>query len=181
MNKKVIAVSVLIAILFAGTISGTVFYYNGITKDRNSEIASLNNKITNLNTKISNLTVQLTNLTSANLVTIALGVTEVPYNSQISLNSALPPDNYLYITGLVTNTGDGIAYNAGLHVIAYDATGTLEINTTVPLTAGTVYIDSSLPLGNLVGGQNATIEIVLYHEGTVTNWTVTPVWTNTQT
>ena len=66
-------------------------------------------------------------------------------------------------------------------------TGTLEINMTVPLGGGMFgtdaavevghYIDS-LQLGPLYSGQTDTIAIAIYHEGTVSNWTVTPVWTN---
>ena len=35
MNKKIIAISVLIAILFVGAIAGTIFYYNSVV---NAEI-----------------------------------------------------------------------------------------------------------------------------------------------
>jgi outer membrane murein-binding lipoprotein Lpp len=58
MNKKIMAVVVLIALLFVGTI----FYYNGELNDKNSKIASLNNQIANLNSQISNLTSQVRNL-----------------------------------------------------------------------------------------------------------------------
>ena len=37
----------------------------------------------------------------------------------------------------------------------------------------------SLQLGSLDVGQTANFEIAIYHEGNVTNWTITPVWTNT--
>jgi hypothetical protein len=94
-----------------------------------------------------------------------------------------------------------------LHVVAYTATGTLEINMTVPLGAGgygygvnnsthalgTTFTPDSpdisllspdLPatpittLGSNPGVNGAFIYIAIYHEGTVTNWTITPVWTN---
>lgn len=100
--------------------------------------------------------------------------------------------NRLYISGNVTNTGIGIAYNAGLHVVAYD-NGVLEVNMTVPLANGATFGTdnatiasalstygsvSSLQLGNLGSGQTATIGIGIIHEGYVTNWAVTPVcWT----
>ena len=38
MNKKIIAVSVLIAVLFVSAIAGTIFYYNGVINNRNSKI-----------------------------------------------------------------------------------------------------------------------------------------------
>ncbi len=166
MNKKIIVISVLIAILFAGAFAGIIFYYNN----------------------------EITKLTSAHIVK-ALGVSEVPYNAPN--NAGDVPYSRLYISGTVTNTGRGAAFNAGLHVVAYTANGTLEINMTVPLvndaTFGTdnatdAWVSSwvsawggsvgSSQLGNLSSGQIATIDLNIYHEGTVTNWTVTPVWTN---
>ena len=44
MNKKIIAISFLIAVLFVSAIAGTVFYYNCVVNDRNSKIDSLNLK-----------------------------------------------------------------------------------------------------------------------------------------
>ena len=155
----------------------------------NNEISSLNNEIKNLTSQISSLKGQITNLTTANLVT-ALGVVEISKNNQeMPINQ---PYNHFYISGSVKNTGKGTAYNAGLNVVAYTANGTLEINMTVPLSNGGVfgtdnatnrYVtstfgNSSLQLGPLYGGQTATIDLDIFHEGTVTNWTVTTVWTN---
>jgi len=169
--KKIIAVSFLvIIILFVSAIAGTILYYNGIVNSENSKITSQNNEIANLTNQISNLTTQISNLTTANLVT-ALVVTEMLY---VQSNSY-----YLSITGSVNNTGKGIAYNAGLHVVAYSAAGTVEINMTVPLTIeGWVQIGSSLPLGNLDAGKSAIVVSDIEHLGIVTSWTITPVWTN---
>jgi hypothetical protein len=79
-----------------------------------------------------------------------------------------------------------------LHVVAYTATGTLEINVTVPLAydetfnqdfgtraVGGGLIGGSYSVTTLDSGQTVQIFLDIYHEGTVTNWTVTPVWTNT--
>jgi hypothetical protein len=101
----------------------------------------------------------------------------------------------LFIEGSVTNTGDYEAFNAGLHVVAYDAysNDTVDINMTVPLIDSGVYGTdpattnyataaigiSSSQLGSLASKGTATVDIAIYHEGTVTKWTVTPVWTNT--
>ncbi len=198
MNKKIKAVSVLIIILFVSTIAGTIFYYNGVVSDRNSEIASLNNQIVNQNNEIANLTSQIsninsevTNLTSAHLVA-SLGVAEISGNATTN-NPPQQTYNHLFIKGSVTNTGVDEAYNAGLHVVAYSATGTLEIDMTVPLeyigaygtdSATTIYVAGaigpiSLQLGNLDSKGTTTVEIAIYHEGIVSNWTITPVWTNT--
>ena len=191
--KRVLIVAILfVAILFVGVIAGTKFYYSDKISGSNSKIVNLNNEIANLNSQISNLTAQvanLTKLTTAYLVT-ALGVTEIPYNypNQIPIDQ---PYNHLFIEGSVNNTGEVTAHNAGLYVVAHDK-GVLEINMTVPLSNGGVYGtdagtnayvtstfgSSSLQLGNLVSGGTATIDLTIYHEGTVTNWTVTPVWTN---
>lgn len=85
----------------------------------------------------------------------------------------------------------GTAYNAGLKVIAYAANGILEINMTVPLdgafaTDNTIansaksYFSAFYPLrfGNAYVNGNTAVNIDIYHEGVVSNWTVTPVWTN---
>jgi len=171
MKKTIVAVSFLvIVLLFVSAIAGTIFYYNGIVNSENSKITSQNNEIANLIRQISNITTQIANLTTANLVP-ALVVTEV--------GAFTPPRaDYLSITGSVNNTGKGIAYNAGLHVVAYSAAGTVEINMTVPLTIDVeVEIGSSLPLGNLDAGQSAIVVLDIQHLGTVTSWTITPVWT----
>ena len=102
-----------------------------------------------------------------------------------------PPPNLLNISGNVSNTGETTAYNAGLHVVAYTDTGTLEINVTVPLAYDETFnqdfgtgavgggsIGGSYSVTTLEGGQNIQIFLDIYHEGTVANLTVTPVWTN---
>ena len=96
MNKKIIAISVLIAILVVGAFAGTIFYYNG-------EIANQNSQISNLKSQLTNVTGQLTNLTSANIVT-SLTVTEVPY--YYNNYTARELLNYLWIYGGVTDTGE---------------------------------------------------------------------------
>jgi hypothetical protein len=129
---------------------------------------------------------------SANLVT-ALNVNdtqEETVNLWGNETSNLPFNNLL-ISGSVTNTGKVTAFYAGLHVVAYTATGTLEVNITVPLVNGAGYgTDTTtdafvsqagttwLQFGSLDIGQTAKVNVSIYHEGTVTNWTVTPVWTN---
>ncbi len=181
MNKKIIALSILIAILFVSAIVGTVFYYN--------------DKIANKNSQISNLKSQIKYLTSANLTT-ALLITEIPY-IQFPYGGP-PPDNFFFpddllINGSVTNEGGSVAFNTGLHVVAYASNGTLEVNMTVPLIDGrkvfgtdaatdafvsSYYKDylGTLQLGYLVSGQTVTLDINIYHEGTASNWNATAVW-----
>jgi len=198
MNKKVIVIAVLIIVFFVSAIAETVSYYNGEISNKKSKIASLNaqianqnNEVANLTSQISNLTAKVTNLTSANLLA-SLQVSEVSPMLAESFLAFYTPFYYLFISGNVHNVGVGTAYNAGLHVVAYSATGTLEVNMTVPLAVNVAYGtdnatdsigltsgDGSTQLGILSSGQTATIELDIFHEGTVSNWTVTPVWTNT--
>jgi hypothetical protein len=181
MNKKIIiAIAVLIvAVLFVSSIAGTIVYYN--------------NKISKLNSQISKLNGIIANFPTAHLVA-SLGITEILGNESNEMGTPTPvPFNYLYITGSVNNTGEGAALNAGLKVVAYNATCTLEINMTVPLCVGTFGADNATnafilknyginnPAARTVvldGEQTAYIGISIFHEGTVSNWTVTPVWTN---
>jgi hypothetical protein len=192
-NLMLIAVLFAVAVLFVSAIAGTIFYCNRAISAGNSKIASLNGQIANLNSQVANLT-------SVNIVT-ALGVAEVPANSPNNCPTPLLY-NHLYISGSVTNTGEGTAYNAGLHVVAREANGKVEVDMTVPLDGpqnvtgneitdyapvfGTdaktqIYGNDSLQLGNLFSGQTLSISLGIFHEGTVTSWTITPVWTRTAT
>jgi hypothetical protein len=173
---KVIA-ALIVAVLFVSAIAGTVFYYDG--------------KIANLNSQISKLDAVIAKFPTAHLVD-SLGIREILGNESNSMGAPTPiPFNYLFITGQVTNTGEGVALNAGLNVVAYDAIGTLEVNMTLPLNSGIYgtdnatntfvlnnYVSSSQTLGVLDSGQVAYITISILHEGIATNWSVTPVWTN---
>ena len=163
----------------------------------NAQIANQNNAIANLTSQFSNLTAQV-NLTTANIVTV-LEVNDGPI-SYWNFVVVYWTCNYLHIAGSASNISNGTAYNAGLHVIAYNATGTLEINMTRPFSSFGYYgtddktktyastiahgqtvftgTNSSLQIPRLYGGQNVTIGISIFHEGTVSNWTLTPVWTN---
>jgi hypothetical protein len=207
MDKKITATSILIVILFVAAIVGLIVYCNGVLSDGNSKIASLNSQIANLDSRVSvlknqaaNEDSQTKNLLSAKIVT-SLGISEVPYDSPHNFPTPLLY-NHLLIMGSVTNTGVTTAYNAGLHVVAYQADGKVQINMTVPLdnwanettnentdfapVFGTdastqIYGNESLQLGNLYSGQNVTIILGIFHHGTVTNWTITPVWTSIPT
>jgi hypothetical protein len=187
----------VIVILFTSAFAGIVYYYNGLLADRDSKIASLNtqlqqqnNEIANLTSQISSLNQEIANLTTANLVT-ELVVKEVADGYDSVLGGYVP--NHLVISGSVKNANGGTAYNAGLQVLAFDSNGLMEVNVTVPLANGAYGTDNSTKnfvgihigvfnrtLGNLGGNKTVYIsEIDIYHQNTVTNWTVTPVWTNT--
>ena len=186
--------ALVIIILLISSLAGTILYYNGLINDNNSKIASLNSQIADLTKQISILKAQgQANVASSYLVT-ALGISEIPV--QIDLGG-IPPYSHLWIVGTVTNKGLDPAYHAGLVVFGYSANGTVEISMTVPLTnmspGGSMWFgtdaqindwlsnngDFSPPqLGNLDQGATANVNIHIFHEGEVTNWTVTPVCAN---
>ena len=157
------------------------------------EIQDLKGQIKDLGGQVENLSSQLADLTTANIVT-ALGIVEIPttYQNLNGPNSQYlsAPYNHLYIQGSVTNSGAGTAFNAGLHVVAFASDGTTEINMTVPMVniaqfgtdANTTNYAhqsvSSLNLTSLAGETTTPIYVDIFHEGTVSSWTVTPVWTN---
>ena len=205
MSKKVIATSISIALLFVIAIAGTVVYCIEVLNDGNSKIASMNTQILNLNKKVSELKIQAGNSQTNNplspKIVTSLGIIEVPYDSPHNFPTPLLY-NHLLISGSIKNTGVTTAYNAGLHVVAYQADGKVQINMTVPLdneanettnentdfapVFGTdastqIYGNESLKLGNLYSEQNVTVILGIFHHGTVTNWTITPVWTSTAT
>ena len=182
---------IVVAVLVLVAITGIIVYFN--------------EKISNLNSQVSNLKTQIEYLTSANL-TATISTTELPYPTR-TLNGTLYPNymlehptlynlfNDLYLNGSVINNGGGAAFSAGLHVLAYAANGTVEVNMTVPLVNGEwvygtdattdAYASNyyknylgSLQLGYLKSGQTVTFDSSFYHEDTVTNWTATPVWSN---
>jgi len=183
--------SLLIAIVSVSAIAGTIIFYNNEISSKNSKIDSLTGQVNSLQNQVATLkqeisalnsTAQATNSTEANLVP-ALTITE----------KTDTPYNHLDIVGGVDNNGTGTAYNAGLKVVAYTADGTLAINMTSPLNDDAVFgtdsqtssylvntysVNISTQLTSLYAGFNATVYIGIYHEGTVSNWTVTPVWTN---
>jgi cell division protein FtsL len=157
------------------------------------QAADLRNQVANLNGQVENLSSQLTILTTANIVT-ALGIREIPTTYQVAVGASpqylSAPYNHLYIQGSVTNSGAGTAFNAGLQVIAYDANGALEINMTVPFDSGAQFgtdastrsyanqNDAALHLASLAGAATAQVNVNIFHEGIISNWIVSPVWTN---
>jgi hypothetical protein len=184
---------VVVAVLFMSAISGTITYYNGLLGGKNakitsldSEIASLNGEIAGKNSDVASLTSQVSQETNLSepYIFASLGV------SQVDAENSFYPYWRLFIQGTAYNIGGSTAYNAGLKVVAYAVSGHIAINMTVTLANGYDYgtnptIDATLctpgstQLGNLTAGRFATVNLDLYHEGVLANWTVTPVWTNT--
>ncbi len=205
MRPKGKAIAILIiAVVLVSIFAGAAIYYNNMTNERNSKeaatqsqiskqnasTAQLKGEISDLKTQLANLTGVIANLTSANLVT-SLETHEMQgsASSEMGGYKATPvPFNYLWIDGSVTNEGKGYAVDAGLQVVAYAADGTMEINLTVPFTGTTfgsdnatnafvtkTYGDSSFALQILDSGQRTNVGINIFHEGSVVNWTITPV------
>jgi hypothetical protein len=200
-DPRIIVVSLVFAIIFVAVLSS--YAYLIVVQDYkidslNAQEQNLNNEIENLTNQIPNSNDQTTNLTTAYLasglkanLTTALQGKEIVTSDYAATQSI--PYNYFYISGTVTNTGNGTAFEIGLHVIAYDIydKSTRDIDMTLPLggTFGTdstinAYVaksqggTSSFQLESLGSGQTKTINIQIFHEGTVSNWTITPVWTN---
>jgi hypothetical protein len=159
----------LIAILFVSAIAVTILYYNADIAKQNRE-------------KTPNLEA-------------SLGIVEIQGKNSNFLGKSTPiPYNYLYITGIVNNTGEETAYHAGLIVTGYDANDRLKLNITVPLALRGIFGSDNATNAFVLKNYNTSnqtllrevfevnyssyVTISILHEGTVTNWTVTPVWTN---
>lgn len=132
------------------------------------------------------------NSSKGQLIT-SLGVVEIKGKDSNLLGTPSPiPHNYLYITGIVNNTAKNTIYNAGFHVIAYDSEGNLMFNMTFPLALRGIFgsdnATSEFVLMNygtnfvsrevLGGNETVYVTMSILHEGTATNWTITPVWTD---
>ncbi len=194
-TKYKIISAALAIILLASITVGTVSYYLNSLNEKNSKISSLSDEIANLTAQISTLKSQVASLkanaTSPHLVS-TLTTKEISWITIWQMFGGGPPYNFVEVTGSVTNIGGGTAFNTGLHVIGYDGTGVLAVNVTVPLNdenypyaasfgsdkATDPYGTSSWQLGSLGTGKTATIYLDIFHEGTISNWTATPVWTN---
>jgi hypothetical protein len=191
MRKSIMALTALIiAMLFLSSIGTTVFYYNTRIASLTEQISVQNREISDLNNQIANFSgtlAFLSNFTDANLIA-TLGVSEVG-NTSHSMYTY--PFYRLYIAGTIRNNGTGMALEAGLHVLASASDGTVKINMTVPLinnrdfgtdSATNAFVESwhtsnpSMELGSLGSGQSTTVSFNIFHEGVVSNWTVTPVW-----
>lgn len=187
MNKRLVfismirkAVILLLAILLSASLITSLFFY--------SENLKLKDQVYNLKQEINVLK-------SANLTT-ALGIVEIPpysYSSEIWWANNF---SYIWVTGWVFNSGAGIAKNAGLEVLAFDKENSVLMNYTVPIVSyGVFSINGNktlipyyqqltqLEFGNILGQQNATVRLSIFHEGSFPNSTryeINPVWENNQ-
>lgn len=140
-NKNLITF-ILIAIVLIAVAVGIFFYYNNSVTRQNAKISSLNaqavlqqKEITNLTNQIQRYCNEVANLTINITITQASGNTNPLALNLIAHGSYVSNYSSFFIIGSVTNTGNMTAYNAGLQVMAYSASGSLEINMTVPLVS----------------------------------------------
>ena len=196
-RTRLAIIALVVAILLVSVIAGTILYFNGQTSDNNSKTPSPTSGLTTTPSP-KGLVATLNVVESGNNAELMQMFPE--------LNPTYRPD-CLWINGNVTNSGKETAYNAGLRVVAGGEYGILIINMTVPLSGGAYGTDNatnafiinnhrigiytkfnsspwkidnvgSLELGSLSGGQTAKVTLAIFHEGTVTSWNITPVWTN---
>ena len=155
-----------------------------LISQNNKKNESPNSQISVLNDEISNINATITKLTTVKLAS-SLKANAYPASQNGQLG------NSLYITGPVTNTGEAIAYNVGIHVVAYAANGELEINTTFPLGGTfTIYsenyttpqhlstLNSGYGFDSYSSSSSTSIGLIIYTPDLVSNWTIKTVWTN---
>jgi len=142
----------------------------------NSRIAQLSSQIANFSNQITNLNGTINNISTTDIIT-KLGATDILGNSTTP--------NYLLITGTVSYEGESSAYNAGLHIIGLSATDTPVINMTIPIVSANIQnpiiyqnaFITGISLSTLYPNQSVSMAAIIYHAGTVTNYTINPVWT----
>ena len=172
----------------------------------NSHIANLTNQVSNLTAEVSNLTsadlvTGLVEIETPSSPPIG-ELNGIPY-SCFMINGSITNTNQhiafnagLHIVANSSNgtleinmtvplaNGGGVVYGTdsatNAYILNHPSTGISGMFGHF-LTIGPFLLSNigSLQLGNLNGGQNANVRLGIFHEGTVTNWTVTPVWTNT--
>lgn len=127
---------------------------------KDNEISSLNDQITSLNNQIADLNNQLEGLTGQiankpNLVLDNLIVEDdrssIPYN--------------LHIDCWVNNTGGSTAYNAFLHITAFNAEG--------------LAIETYYSFGGITGRMHLGLNFRVNYTGSpIESWEITPIWTD---
>jgi TolA-binding protein len=140
---------------------------------QDQQITHLNQTIVDLNEQVEDLQGQLQTLReryTANIIT-ALGVKDMA-----SDDSSL---RHLFIQGTVSNTGVVAAINAGLQIKGYGSNHEVLIDLTTSFDSYATYQDgftSTKSLATLAPTQSQSINIAIYHQGTVVDWTITPVY-----
>lgn len=195
-SKRKAASVLAITILLCAFVATTIYLTTREAADQThgsivNEQANLQAQISSLKKQLANLTEIINNLTSANLVasleTHEMLGAKSTYMGGLVANPLLY--NYVWIEGSVANTAKGNAYKAGLQIVGYTDDGILAVNLTVPFTGSTfgtdnatnafvleTYGNSSLVLQTLDGDQRTNVNLNIFHEGLISNWSVTPVY-----
>lgn len=154
MNKKIAAISFLIAILLAAAIAETVFYFNGRNVGKQGVAANLVTKLGSAEEEPFTynwlyIWGTVTNAGGRTAFNAGLHVVAYSNNGTLEINMTVPLIN-------------GAEYGADTATGAY-ASG---------------FGHYSTQLGNLNSGKTATINTNIFHEGLISNWTIIPVWTS---
>lgn len=172
MNKKLIYVVFMIAIIILGVCSAWFFIksenlqnqVNSFEDEKSqlqTSIAELQNQVTTKDTEIADINEQINDLREAKLMNVGTGASDHREGDS----------PYLHVYGYVCNIGREIAYNAKIHVTADHINGETAIDTYITmgqlpsLSEGSVYV-----LQQFITYDGSNIDI-----GTVT---ITPEWTN---
>jgi hypothetical protein len=115
----------------------------------------------------------VTNIGQTSAVNVGLHVEAYAEDGSLEINMIVPLANAVYGTdsqtiAFISNFADYSLTLNGIVISDYAPSGSLPLG-----HAG------SPKLGSLDPGQTVSVTLSIYHEGTVSNWTVTPVWTNT--
>ncbi len=136
--------------------TNTITQKNNLIAQKNDEITGLNNQIMSLNSEIAELEEELNQPTNQAMLFIDEVIIE-------DLRLGIP--YALHINCRVINTGDGTAYNAFLHIFAFNSEG--------------VAIDTYHSFGGITTGMSVGLDFSVEYSGSpIENWQITPVWTN---
>lgn len=133
---------------------------NNLITQKNDEIINLNNQITSLTSQLSELNSQIDDLTSqiASKPKIVVdGLTVEDDRSSFPYN--------LHIYGRIYNTGGRTAYNAFLHIVAFNAEG--------------VAVDYYYYFAGITGGMSLGLDFRVNYTGSpIESWSIKPIWTD---
>lgn len=192
MSKKMLITLAVLCCAFIISTAASVAYYTSVIRDKNLQISSLeaevarlesevntlnatvqdlkgevarkNSEIASLNYQISSLRTQIDELNNQTADYIANQPKLVIDNFTAEDDRTSSPYN-LHLYGRVNNTGGSTAYNAFLHVLAFNADG-VAINAYHSFTG----ITARMSLG---------LNFRLNYTGPpITSWSITPIWTD---
>jgi hypothetical protein len=204
MGKALKFVAILVVVVLLITLLVTTLYYSNLVNDKDSKISALESQITSLTS--ANLKTQLngTIVTNNNVLVKMfpeIPTTSVPYNS-LWINGSITNTGQtaalnagLYVAAYAPEGNLAINMTVPLTNAVYGTdSATQNFISSLPnyvvtigggigrgyVPAGSLPLghSGSLALGSLEVGHAANVILAIYYEGAVTNWTVTPVWTD---